>query len=62
MILFLGDGCADKPLATLWTNYTSNEKPKIVMKVTVCQSGKHTIIIDLLFAFSSPELYDENSI
>ena len=36
---FLGDGCADKPLATLWKNYTSTEKPNILMKVTVCASG-----------------------
>jgi len=37
--LVTGDGCADKPLATLWKNYTGTEKPNILMKVTVCASG-----------------------
>ena len=41
MVLFSlsGDGCVDKPLATLWRNHTTSEKPNIVMKVTVCASG-----------------------
>lgn len=34
-----GEGCVDKPLATLWKNHTSTDKPNIVMKVTVCASG-----------------------
>eukprot|EP00096_Caligus_rogercresseyi_P007232 TRINITY_DN25033_c0_g1_i1.p1 TRINITY_DN25033_c0_g1~~TRINITY_DN25033_c0_g1_i1.p1 ORF type:complete len:409 (+),score=91.34 TRINITY_DN25033_c0_g1_i1:440-1666(+) len=34
-----GDGCAKKPLGTLWKNYISSEKPHIFMKVTVCSSG-----------------------
>lgn len=34
-----GDGCVDKPLATLWKNHTTTDKPNIVMKVTVCASG-----------------------
>jgi len=41
-ISFLGDGCADKPLSTLWKNYTGTDKPNIIMKVTVCASGKRT--------------------
>jgi len=34
-----GDGCVDKPLATLWKNHLGTEKPNIIMKVTVCPSG-----------------------
>jgi len=34
-----GDGCVDKPLATLWKNHTTTDKPNIIMKVTVCASG-----------------------
>lgn len=34
-----GDGCVDKPLATLWKNHMSTDKPNIMMKVTVCASG-----------------------
>ena len=34
-----GDGCVDKPLATLWKNYCSNVKHEIFMKVTICASG-----------------------
>lgn len=36
---FTGDGCVDKPLATLWKNHTTTDKPNIIMKVTVCASG-----------------------
>ena len=36
---FAGDGCVDKPLATLWKNHTTTDKPNIMMKVTVCASG-----------------------
>ena len=36
---FSGDGCIDKPLATLWKNHIGTDKPSIVMKVTVCGSG-----------------------
>lgn len=34
-----GDGCVEKPLCTLWKNYTSSTKPNVHMKVTVTQSG-----------------------
>ena len=34
-----GEGCVDKPLATLWKNYCQNVKPDVYMKVTVCNSG-----------------------
>lgn len=34
-----GEGCSDKPLATLWKNYCTNAKPDVVMKVTVGNSG-----------------------
>ena len=37
--IFSGDGCIDKPLATLWKNHIGTDKPSIVMKVTVCGSG-----------------------
>ena len=39
MVYFSGDGCIDKPLATLWKNHIGTDKPNIVMKVTVCGSG-----------------------
>ncbi|XP_054711305.1 protein FAM43A-like [Uloborus diversus] len=34
-----GDGCVDKPLATLWKNYCANVKHDITMKLTVSNSG-----------------------
>lgn len=34
-----GEGCVDKPLATLWKNYCTNVKQDIHMKLTVCNSG-----------------------
>lgn len=34
-----GDGCTDKPLATLWKNYCSNVKHEIVMKITIRACG-----------------------
>ncbi|XP_035221884.1 protein FAM43A-like [Stegodyphus dumicola] len=34
-----GDGCVDKPLATLWKNYCSNVKHEITMKLTISNSG-----------------------
>lgn len=53
-IFFIGDGCADKPLSTLWKNYTSTDKPNIVMKVTVCASGE--LIIIFVFSYTMPFL------
>lgn len=38
-----GEGCVDKPLATLWKNYCQNSKPDVCMKVTVCNSGLKAI-------------------
>lgn len=34
-----GEGCVDKPLATLWKNYCQSVKPDVYMKVTICNSG-----------------------
>lgn len=34
-----GDGCVEKPLATLWKNYCANVKHEIYMKLTICNSG-----------------------
>lgn len=34
-----GEGCVEKPLNTLWRNYTQNNKPDVVMRVVVCASG-----------------------
>lgn len=34
-----GEGCAEKPLSTLWKNYTSSSKPDVNMKVAVTRSG-----------------------
>uniref|UniRef100_A0A182J3L4 PID domain-containing protein n=1 Tax=Anopheles atroparvus TaxID=41427 RepID=A0A182J3L4_ANOAO len=33
------DGCVEKPLATLWRNYTQNSKPDVMMKLCLCPSG-----------------------
>lgn len=38
-----GDGCVEKPLATLWKNYCSNVKHEIYMKLTICNSGLKAI-------------------
>lgn len=38
-----GDGCTDKPLATLWRNYCQSSKSDIMMKVTVTGSGLKAI-------------------
>lgn len=35
----LGDSCVEKPLTTLWRNYTQNHKPDVVMRIQVCPSG-----------------------
>lgn len=34
-----GDGCAEKPMQTLWKNNTMTQRKDIKMKVTVCNSG-----------------------
>lgn len=34
-----GDSCIEKPLATLWRNYTQNNKPEVLMRLRVCPSG-----------------------
>lgn len=34
-----GEGCVEKPLSTLWKNYTGSSKPDVPMKVTVTQAG-----------------------
>ena len=41
--LFTGDSCTEKPLNTLWKNYTSNSKPDVQMKLIVTQSGLKAI-------------------
>ncbi|KAJ4428688.1 hypothetical protein ANN_25681 [Periplaneta americana] len=33
------EGCVEKPLSTLWKNYTGSSKPDVQMKVTVTQAG-----------------------
>jgi len=38
-----GDGCMDKAMASLWSNYTITDKPNIIMKVRVCPSGLNAI-------------------
>lgn len=37
--IILGDSCVEKPLTTLWRNYTQNHKPDVVMRIQVCPSG-----------------------
>ena len=34
-----GDGCLDKPLATLWKNYCQSSRPDVSMRLSVCSSG-----------------------
>lgn len=34
-----GDNCFEKPLATLWRNYTQNHKTDVIMRIKVCPSG-----------------------
>jgi hypothetical protein len=34
-----GESCMEKPLATLWKNYTQNNKPEVLMRLRVCPSG-----------------------
>lgn len=34
-----GDNCIEKPLATLWRNYTQINKPDVTMRILVCSSG-----------------------
>lgn len=39
MQLKTGDNCIEKPLATLWRNYTQINKPDVAMRILVCSSG-----------------------
>lgn len=39
IFLFAGEGCVDKPLATLWRNYNQSSKPDVVMKLSITNSG-----------------------
>lgn len=41
-----GEGCIEKPLNTLWKNYSSSSKPDVQMKITVTQSGLKAITKD----------------
>ncbi|VEN52386.1 unnamed protein product [Callosobruchus maculatus] len=34
-----GEGCFDKPLTTLWRNYTQSSRPDVRMQLTVCGGG-----------------------
>lgn len=34
-----GDGCVEKPLATLWRNYTQSSRPDVCMQLTVSGGG-----------------------
>ncbi|CAG0906759.1 unnamed protein product, partial [Cyprideis torosa] len=34
-----GDGCVEKPLATLWKNYQASTRSEVRMNLTVCNSG-----------------------
>lgn len=34
-----GEGCLDKPLATLWKNYCQSNRPDVSMRLSVCSSG-----------------------
>ncbi|XP_042221328.1 protein FAM43A-like [Homarus americanus] len=38
-----GEGCVDKPLATLWRNYCQSNRQDIAMKVTICSAGLRAV-------------------
>ncbi|XP_045581002.1 protein FAM43A [Procambarus clarkii] len=38
-----GEGCVDKPLATLWRNYCQSTRQDIAMKVTICGAGLRAV-------------------
>lgn len=38
-----GEGCVDKPLATLWRNYCQSNRQDIAMKVTICGAGLRAV-------------------
>lgn len=37
--ILVGESCVEKPLATLWRNYTQNNKPDVAMRILLCPSG-----------------------
>lgn len=37
--MFVGEGCVEKPLATLWRNYTQSSRPDVRMQLTVSAGG-----------------------
>lgn len=37
--VFAGEMCVEKPLCSLWKNYTCTQKPDVHMKLTITQSG-----------------------
>lgn len=39
LFIISGEGCVDKPLATLWRNYTQSSRPNVAMTVSVATSG-----------------------
>lgn len=39
VLMITGEMCVEKPLCSLWKNYTCNQKPDIHMKLTITQSG-----------------------
>lgn len=38
-VWLVGEGCLDKPLATLWKNYCQSSRPDVSMRLSVCSSG-----------------------
>lgn len=41
-----GDGCLDKPLATLWKNYCQSSRPDVSMRLSVCSSGLQATTVE----------------
>ncbi|KAL0281569.1 UNVERIFIED_CONTAM: hypothetical protein PYX00_002516 [Menopon gallinae] len=41
-----GEGCVEKPLHTIWKNYSTSTKPDVQMKLTVTQSGLKAVTKD----------------
>jgi hypothetical protein len=43
----IGEGCLDKPLATLWKNYCQSSRPDVSMRLSVCSSGLQVSLFNL---------------
>lgn len=51
ILSLLGEGCLDKPLATLWKNYCQSSRPDVSMRLSVCSSGLQVIVCQVPASF-----------